>query len=194
VDAGLSEAARDPRGGGSENAEGERPQHRGYPLSRALLIRQVYEVDSQFCARCGGAIKIIAVIERPAVIRQILDHLGLATTPSSLRAPHDQPAGWAAHSWTYPPFLGEILVPDSMLGYSGSGSRSAPSGTSLPQDPQGFRLTRNFAGGSVPVTHGSAMRSFRFPEVRRSAALSLLAGPFSKFPSGSDSVSRTLVL
>jgi len=37
--------------------------------------------------------KVIAVIERPAVIRQILDHLGLPAGAPQLRAPLDQPEG-----------------------------------------------------------------------------------------------------
>ena len=51
---------------------------------------------------------MIAVIERPAVIRQILDHLGLASTPPSLRAPPDQPDGGAAErprEWAYEPLF-----------------------------------------------------------------------------------------
>jgi len=32
---------------------------------RARLIRQVYEVDPLLCPRCGGRMKVIAVIERP---------------------------------------------------------------------------------------------------------------------------------
>ena len=61
--------------------------------SWARLIRQVYEVDPLVCPRCGGTMKIISVIERPAVIRQILDHLGLPTVTPSLRAPPDAPDG-----------------------------------------------------------------------------------------------------
>lgn len=37
--------------------------------------------------------KIIAVIERPAIIGQILDHLGILTPAPSLRAPPDPPGG-----------------------------------------------------------------------------------------------------
>ena len=54
-------------------------------------------------ARWGG---FIAVIERPAVIRQILDHVGLPSATPSLRAPPDQPAGPAAdppREWSYEP-------------------------------------------------------------------------------------------
>jgi hypothetical protein len=52
--------------------------------------------------------KVIAVIERPAVVRQILDHLGLPTAAPSLRAPPDQPDGLAAdqpREWSYEPLF-----------------------------------------------------------------------------------------
>ncbi len=42
-----------------------------------------------------GTMTVIAVIEQPAVIRQILDHLGLPTGAASLRAPPARlGAGW----------------------------------------------------------------------------------------------------
>jgi hypothetical protein len=43
--------------------------------------------------------KVIAVIERPVVVRQILAHLGLPITAPGLRAPPDPPASRVA----YPP-------------------------------------------------------------------------------------------
>lgn len=95
------------------------------------MIRQVYEVDPLVCPRCGGTMKIISVIERPAVIRQILDYLGLPTVTPSLRAPPDAPdapdglAGDHPHDWSYEPCsdlpvrptqTGDLPVPDPMLG------------------------------------------------------------------------------
>jgi hypothetical protein len=47
------------------------------------LIRQVYEVDPLLCSQCGGRRKVTAVIECPAVVRQIRS-AELATKP---RAP-----------------------------------------------------------------------------------------------------------
>jgi len=35
----------------------------------------VLRVDIETCRACGGAVRIIACIEDPGVIRQILDHL-----------------------------------------------------------------------------------------------------------------------
>ncbi len=64
--------------------------------SWARLIRQVYEVDPLLCPRCGGTRKLLAVIERPAIIRQILAPLGLPAVAPSLRVPPDPPDGSAA--------------------------------------------------------------------------------------------------
>jgi len=94
---------------------------------RARLIRQVYEVDPLLCSRWGGTMKVIAVIERPAVIRQIPAHLGLPTAAPSSRAPPDQPAGLPAdqpREWSYEPLLdlpvrrtqtGDLPVPDPLI-------------------------------------------------------------------------------
>jgi len=63
----------------------------GVRRSWARFIRQVYEVDPLLCPRCGGTMKVIAVIEpacadtadrRPAVVRQIRS-AELATKPRS---------------------------------------------------------------------------------------------------------------
>ena len=55
--------------------------------SWACLIRQVYEVEPLLCPQCGGTMKVIAVIERPAVIRQIRS-AELATKPRPPGPPH----------------------------------------------------------------------------------------------------------
>jgi hypothetical protein len=71
--------------------------------------------------------KVIAVIERPAVVRQILDHLGLPTAAPSPRAPPDPPDDLAAdqpREWSYEPLLdlpvrrtqtGDLPVPDPLI-------------------------------------------------------------------------------
>ena len=63
--------------------------------------------------------KVLAVIERPAVVRQILDHLSLPTVTPSLRAPPDQPDGVATdppRAWSYEPFFDDLPISDPMLG------------------------------------------------------------------------------
>ena len=48
-----------------------------YAKSWAMLLRKVWEVDPLLCPKCGGAMKILAVINDPDVVRKILDHLKL---------------------------------------------------------------------------------------------------------------------
>jgi len=46
-------------------------------MSWARLLKRVFDIDIECCPHCGGALKIIAAIEEPAVIARILTHLGL---------------------------------------------------------------------------------------------------------------------
>ncbi len=56
-------------------------------MSWARLLKRVFDIDVEHCQHCGGALKIIAAIEEPAVIARILTHLGLPA-----RAPPRSPA------------------------------------------------------------------------------------------------------
>jgi len=49
------------------------------------LIQKVWEVDPLTCPRCGGMMKIIALIEEPAVVERILKHLELWREPEARR-------------------------------------------------------------------------------------------------------------
>ena len=77
----------------------------------ARLIRKVYEVDPLLCPRCGGTMRMIAVIEQPAVIRQILDHLGIAQHHADRSPPITRPADSCGNAsfvrespaWSYDP-------------------------------------------------------------------------------------------
>ena len=51
----------------------------------AELIKKVYEADPLLCSRCGGSMRILALIDQPEVIEKILTHLGLL--PYSAHAP-----------------------------------------------------------------------------------------------------------
>ena len=44
--------------------------------SWARLIRKVYEADPLVCPKCNGPMRVIALIDDPAVVRRILEHLG----------------------------------------------------------------------------------------------------------------------
>jgi hypothetical protein len=56
-------------------------------MSRAHLLKRVFEIDIELCPRCGARLKIIAAIVDPQVIVQILTHLSLPA-----RAPPRSPA------------------------------------------------------------------------------------------------------
>ena len=43
----------------------------------ARLLRKIYEVDPFTCPRCLAPMKVVALIEQPEIIRQILHHLKL---------------------------------------------------------------------------------------------------------------------
>lgn len=43
----------------------------------SYFIRKVYETDPLTCPKCQGAMRIIAFIDQPDVIKKILQHLGL---------------------------------------------------------------------------------------------------------------------
>ena len=44
-------------------------------MTWAQRLKRVFRVDVELCRACGGAVRIIACIEDPVVIRQILEHL-----------------------------------------------------------------------------------------------------------------------
>jgi len=53
-------------------------------ISWARLLKRVFNIDINLCSKCTGKIKIIAAIEDPKVIKQILEHLGLSSTAPRL--------------------------------------------------------------------------------------------------------------
>ena len=58
-------------------AEVARPtQVKRQAVSWAQRLKRVFRIEIARCGRCGGAVKVIAAIEEPAVIERILRHLG----------------------------------------------------------------------------------------------------------------------
>ena len=51
----------------------------------AQRLKRVFNIDIETCSGCGG-MKVIACIEDPIVIKQILDHLGTKPETSGTRA------------------------------------------------------------------------------------------------------------
>jgi hypothetical protein len=57
-------------------------------MSWAQRLKRVFGIDIETCPACGGAMRIIACIEDPAVIEKILAHLDAkAATAQATRAP-----------------------------------------------------------------------------------------------------------
>ena len=53
-------------------------------MTWAQRLMRVFKIEIETCEYCGGSVKVIASIEEPAVIKQILAHLArrdAATTP-----------------------------------------------------------------------------------------------------------------
>lgn len=44
-------------------------------MTWAQRLKRVFIIDIEICDQCGGPVKVIASIEDPVVIKQILDHL-----------------------------------------------------------------------------------------------------------------------
>ena len=44
-------------------------------MTWARRLKRVFKIDIETCSKCGGEMKIIASIEDPTVIHQILAHL-----------------------------------------------------------------------------------------------------------------------
>jgi hypothetical protein len=66
-------------------------------MSWAQRLKRVFGIDIETCSACGGAVRIIASIEDPVVIRKILAHIGEeAPGREVLRLPEPRapPDGW----------------------------------------------------------------------------------------------------
>ncbi len=78
----------------TEEAENRTPAERHAAMTWAQRLKRVFNIDIETCQACGGAVKIIACIEDPHVIRKILDHLNRlapTTDPNSLPEPRAPP-------------------------------------------------------------------------------------------------------
>jgi hypothetical protein len=81
------------------------------------LLHRVLFIDALSCGNCGGRMKVISLLSDPAVVKRILDHLGVPSTPPRLspaRPRLPDPRGEGG------PEVFEILVED---GEAGAGSR-----------------------------------------------------------------------
>ena len=74
-------------------AAGEPLHRRAARYAWALLLARIYEVFPLLCPKCGAEMRIIAFITEAPAVRQILAHLGEATSPPPL-APARGPPLW----------------------------------------------------------------------------------------------------
>ena len=58
-----------------EEEQEKTPAERRTAMTWAQRLKRVFGIDIETCAACGGALRIIACIEDPAVIKKILTHL-----------------------------------------------------------------------------------------------------------------------
>jgi hypothetical protein len=70
-------AEREPPEPDEPDSEIPNPARQAAKAAWAKLIRKVYEVDPLLCPKCGAQMRVIALIEDPAVIERILSWLGL---------------------------------------------------------------------------------------------------------------------
>jgi hypothetical protein len=70
-------------------------------MTSAQRLRRIFNIDIATCLACGGAMKVIACIEDPVVIKKILEHLKQKGEANELsrylkagRHPLDLPAGF----------------------------------------------------------------------------------------------------
>ncbi len=61
--------------------------------SWAELMQRVFRLDVLSCPHCGGRRRLLAFLTEPAVIRRILEHLGLETEPPAIAAARPPPQG-----------------------------------------------------------------------------------------------------
>ena len=60
----------------ADAAQEQTPPEPHAAMTWAQRLKRVFHIDIQTCQACGGAVRIIACIEDPVVIAQILTHLG----------------------------------------------------------------------------------------------------------------------
>jgi hypothetical protein len=57
----------------------------------AELMRRAFEIDVLECPRCGGRLRLMALIEQTQIVERILRHLGLPTDRPEPRPPRAPP-------------------------------------------------------------------------------------------------------
>jgi hypothetical protein len=66
------------------------PQSKG-KIAWARLLKRVFDIDMETCNVCGAKMRIVAAIEDPPIIRKILNHLDLPSTPPTIHPARGPP-------------------------------------------------------------------------------------------------------
>jgi len=80
-----------------DETQEQTPAERRASMTWAQRLKRVFNIDIETCSACGGAMKVLACIEDPVVIKQILDHLkhkAEASEPKALPESRAPPAEW----------------------------------------------------------------------------------------------------
>jgi hypothetical protein len=70
----------------ADEMQAQTPAERRASMTWAQRLKRVFNIDIETCSACGGAMNVIACIEDPVVIKQILDHLKHKAETSASRA------------------------------------------------------------------------------------------------------------
>jgi len=62
-----------------ETYEKENGKNSKKRITWAQLLKRVFKIDMETCSSCGGKLKVIAAITEKAIIKKILEHLGIPT-------------------------------------------------------------------------------------------------------------------
>ncbi|MFT5573984.1 MAG: hypothetical protein ACI9FR_002920 [Cryomorphaceae bacterium] len=65
----------------TDDAQDKSPKERTAAMTLSQRLKRVFNIDVETCNQCGGAVKVVACIEDPAVIKKILDHI-IKTEPT----------------------------------------------------------------------------------------------------------------
>ena len=71
----------------SPEVDDRTPMERHASMTWARRLKRVFKIDITECEQCKGAVKIIACIEDPVIIKKILDHLKAGERAGSKYSP-----------------------------------------------------------------------------------------------------------
>jgi hypothetical protein len=84
----------DPRPAEKEHAvAGKEPKAQARPAAASRALRRSFEVDVLACPGCGGRLRVLGEVTDPAMVRLVLDSLGMPTDAPRVARARD-PTEW----------------------------------------------------------------------------------------------------